>query len=149
MQLYYTTAAGRSTPLHDLSGYASTMRTHVEIGARLRALREASGLSLEQVARKVGCVKGTVQAAETGRSGPSVENLVKIAEAVGATLDVEISPRGAARSDLRWVEGLPERDQAFLRAIAERLPHASERDRRLALGQLDQDEPAQPAARAS
>jgi len=57
------------------------MKTN-EVGTRIRIARKNSGLTLEQLAEKVGVSTITFQRYETGRSSPSVVLLTEIASAV-------------------------------------------------------------------
>lgn len=49
-----------------------------EIGARLRAVREAHGLSQRELARRAGMTNGTISLIEQDRNSPSVASLKKI-----------------------------------------------------------------------
>ena len=53
-----------------------------EIGTKIRTERKKGGLTLEQLARKVGISAITLQRIETGKSSPSVIVLYQIANAV-------------------------------------------------------------------
>lgn len=57
-------------------------------GARLRRMREAKNLTLQQVADKVGCTKAYIWELEM-REGqrPSAERVQKIAQALGVTME--------------------------------------------------------------
>jgi transcriptional regulator with XRE-family HTH domain len=57
-----------------------------EIGAKIRAERKKRGLSLEQLARKVGISPITLQRIEVGKSSPSVVLLSEIANAVDRSI---------------------------------------------------------------
>ncbi len=56
------------------------------IGARLRAVRHAGGLTLQQVAHKTGLTPSAISQIERGLSNPSVGSLKAIADALGTTL---------------------------------------------------------------
>lgn len=56
------------------------------IGARLRAVRQAGGLTLQQVAHKTGLTPSAISQIERGLSNPSVGSLKAIADALGTTL---------------------------------------------------------------
>jgi len=60
-----------------------TGATDVRIGARLRAARLGSGLTIEKVADAAGLTKGYVSRLERDQVSPSVASLVAICEAVG------------------------------------------------------------------
>lgn len=53
-------------------------RDRPEIGARLRAVREAHGLSQRELARRSGLTNGTVSLIEQDKNSPSVASLKKI-----------------------------------------------------------------------
>lgn len=97
------------------------MDVRTEVGATLRRLREARGLSLEQLARRVGLGKTGVQAIESGRSGAPLDRLQALASALGASLVVEVrAPEAAAleRALQAAVEALPEERRALLLRVA-------------------------------
>lgn len=56
------------------------------VGAALRALRRARGLSLQQVAASTGLSIGLISQVERGLSSPSVRALRALAEALGVTV---------------------------------------------------------------
>lgn len=60
-----------------------TGTTDVRIGARLRAARLASGLTIEKVADAARLTKGYVSRLERDQVSPSVASLVALCEAVG------------------------------------------------------------------
>lgn len=55
-------------------------------GPRLRAEREAAGLTLEQVAVSVGLTASAVYGFETGRFRPSAATLGRLADALGVSV---------------------------------------------------------------
>ena len=57
------------------------------IGERLRELRKAKGLTIEQVAKMFSCSKGAWSNYERGRRIPSAEYLDLIATEFGVTID--------------------------------------------------------------
>jgi transcriptional regulator with XRE-family HTH domain len=56
------------------------------IGSRLRSLRKIQGLSLKQVAEKVGCTPSYLSMVENDKLDPSASRLKKIADALGSTI---------------------------------------------------------------
>lgn len=52
---------------------------------QLRAIRKASGMSLDEVADAIGMSKQAVQAWESGRNAIKSDNLLKLSEALGCT----------------------------------------------------------------
>ena len=59
--------------------------TAVGIADRLRALREAKGLSQTDLAHQAGIDRKTVNRIENGHYSPSMDTLVYLAEALGST----------------------------------------------------------------
>jgi transcriptional regulator with XRE-family HTH domain len=59
----------------------------VQVGAALRAVREARGLSLREVARRVGVSPSFVSQVETGKANPSVGTLYALVGVLGTSLD--------------------------------------------------------------
>ncbi|QVI27350.1 helix-turn-helix transcriptional regulator [Mycolicibacterium neoaurum] len=70
------TGAGRA-------GVSERRRRYV--GSRITRLREARGLSLEELAQRVGLLAGVMKAVESGRRGVTFECLIDIANALGVT----------------------------------------------------------------
>lgn len=72
------------------------------IGAPLRAARERLGLSLRELARRVGVTASHISLIETGKSKPSVETLYRIAGELRLSIDELLAqtpaPRPAAAS---------------------------------------------------
>jgi transcriptional regulator with XRE-family HTH domain len=70
------------------------------IAARMRALREERGLSLQEVASRAGIAKSHVWEIEQGRSrNPTIATTVGIARALGVSLDY-LAGLTTARPDL-------------------------------------------------
>jgi DNA-binding XRE family transcriptional regulator len=57
------------------------------IGKRLRATREAAGLSMDELAEKVGMSKTGLWQIEVGRSEPMARTIVSLAIILGVTTD--------------------------------------------------------------
>lgn len=57
-----------------------------DVGARLRQLREAAGLSQRQLARQAGVTNGTISLIEQNRTSPSVSSLRKVLSGLPTTL---------------------------------------------------------------
>jgi transcriptional regulator with XRE-family HTH domain len=79
------------------------------LGARLRAERERSGLTLRELARRLEVSPSLVSQIETGKSQPSVRTLYAIVSELGISLDELFAP----------ADGLPGRAPSTLRAAAE------------------------------
>jgi transcriptional regulator with XRE-family HTH domain len=62
-------------------------RAEIDLGARLRAERMRAGLSLRELARRLGLTASAVSQFETGKSKPSVGTLFEIVELLGVSLD--------------------------------------------------------------
>jgi transcriptional regulator with XRE-family HTH domain len=58
-----------------------------DVGARLRAQRERSGVGLRELARRLGVSPSAISQIETGRSRPSVSTLYAIVSELGMSLD--------------------------------------------------------------
>jgi DNA-binding XRE family transcriptional regulator/mannose-6-phosphate isomerase-like protein (cupin superfamily) len=75
------------------------------LGARLRAERERSGLTLRELARRLEVSPSLVSQIETGKSQPSVRTLYAIVTELGISLDELFAPAdgpaGRARVTLR------------------------------------------------
>lgn len=59
----------------------------VNLGARLREVRMASGMSLREVARQLGVSPSFVSQLENGKSQPSVATLYSLAQLLGVSID--------------------------------------------------------------
>jgi len=90
----------------------------VNFGERLRALRQAKGLTQQQLALQLGLSKSIVSSYENGFRYPSYEVLIKMASVFSTTTD---SLLGVGHRALLDISGLPERDQQILTALVERL----------------------------
>lgn len=67
----------------------------------LRQARLSAGLSLRELALRAGTSHATLSAYEQGRKTPSVTTFLRILDACGQAVDVELSPR------IRAADGLP------------------------------------------
>ena len=65
---------------------AAGKETETEVGARLRVLRTARGLSLRALAESAGVTAGALSQIENAKNSPSVSTLKKILAALGLTL---------------------------------------------------------------
>lgn len=57
------------------------------MGERIRAAREQSGLTLEQLASRAGLTKGFLSDVENDKRNISVHNCLRVAEALKVSLD--------------------------------------------------------------
>lgn len=70
----------------------------IEIGNRLKTLREARNLSQRELARRAGLPNATISAIELGRSSPSISSLKRILDAFPITLTdffADVEQRGS------------------------------------------------------
>ena len=58
----------------------------MKIGEKIRRVRTAQGLTLRQVAQKVGLTRAAISQIERDRSNPSIGSLKAIADALGITM---------------------------------------------------------------
>lgn len=72
---------------------------HEDVGPRLRARREEQGLSLRELARRLGISPSAVSQIETGKSRPSVSTLYSIVTELGMSLDELFSGEPGADAD--------------------------------------------------
>ena len=63
------------------------MSDPVQIGERIRAARQARGITQEQLAEEVGVSRSAVAQWETGRAGQLTGNLSRIAEVLGVGIE--------------------------------------------------------------
>lgn len=73
------------------------------LGERIRTCRQQAGMSQEKVAELVGISRQSVTKWETNRSAPSTENLFKLAEIFGTTVDL-LLPEKAADEESNTIE---------------------------------------------
>jgi transcriptional regulator with XRE-family HTH domain len=76
----------------------ATERSEVDLGIRLRAERLRAGISLRELARRLGLTPSAISQFETGKSRPSVGTLFEIVEQLGVSLDDMLKPASAARA---------------------------------------------------
>jgi len=89
------------------SGVANHEEVLQDIGRRIRALRLARGLTLQQAAERAGITPSLLSQVERCRANPSLGSLIAIASAVGApmtALFADIDPPPAVSPVVRWHE---------------------------------------------
>lgn len=74
---------------------------HDEVGQELRAHREARGLSLRELARRLSISPSALSQIETGKSRPSVSTLYSIVSELGISLDELFGGREAPVTPVR------------------------------------------------
>jgi transcriptional regulator with XRE-family HTH domain len=73
-------------------GQRRSTRDHPPVGERLRAERQAHGLSLRDLAERLGVSASLISQIETGRARPSVSTLYALAAELGVSLDDLLFP---------------------------------------------------------
>lgn len=58
----------------------------MDFGARIKQLREAAGLSQNELARRAGLAQSGLSYLESGAKGPSIDTLLRICSALGLSL---------------------------------------------------------------
>lgn len=58
-----------------------------QVGARIREIRQHIGLTQAEVAEKLGIAKQSVTNYESGKTDPSIRNLIALASVLGVTTD--------------------------------------------------------------
>src|SRR6478672_980577 len=98
----------------------------IDVGARLKHVRELHGLSQRELARRAGVTNGLISLIEQNRVSPSVSSLKKVLDGIPMsladffTLDLGTSPQVFFASDELPVMG--DRDVTF-RLVAARRPN--------------------------
>ena len=89
------------------------------LGENLQKLRKASGLSQDEVARKLYLSRQSVSKWENGQAEPGVENLKKLSRLYGVTIDelVGNTPEAGDSEEDRW----PQAADLFSLAVSARL----------------------------
>jgi transcriptional regulator with XRE-family HTH domain len=78
----------------------SRTRTEKRVARQLREARIAAGLSLRELAERAGTSHATLAAYEQGRKMPSAATFLRILEAAGFAVDIELSPRIRVRDGI-------------------------------------------------
>src|SRR5215831_7538288 len=69
---------------------------NVNVGSLIRRERQKQGLSLRELARRVGISASMLSQVETGRTRPSVSTIYAIATELGLSIDALLSDDGGA-----------------------------------------------------
>jgi transcriptional regulator with XRE-family HTH domain len=98
------------------------------VGTRIRALRRARGLTQDELASLCGVSRSAVAQWETDRAGQLRENISRIADALGASIEHLIqgssstdSATGDELAMLRLYQACDAEDRAFLLRTAHKL----------------------------
>jgi ribosome-binding protein aMBF1 (putative translation factor) len=74
------------------------LRRAFALGEQVRALREAAGLSQQQLGQRIGTSQSAIARLETAVVEPKLDTLRRIGEALDAELVVELKPRPPGRT---------------------------------------------------
>jgi transcriptional regulator with XRE-family HTH domain len=100
-----------------------------EIGARLRTIRKARGMTQTQLAKALGTQQTAVSQVEIGNRGLTVQQVVKLAKAMKVSTDAILGPSNGTNEELlpndrrlirrlQQIEKLPKAEkQALLKTI--------------------------------
>lgn len=94
------------------------------ISRSLRRERETAGISVSELARRAGVSKATVSQLESGSTGPSVETLWAIADALGLPFAAFVEERVSAPTLIRAGEhaGVPSAAAPYLATLIAACP---------------------------
>jgi transcriptional regulator with XRE-family HTH domain len=78
-----------------------------DIGLRVRALRAADGLTLDQLAERSGVSRAMLSRIERGESSPTAQLLNRVCSGLGVTLSTLFAPAATERSPLSRLADQP------------------------------------------
>lgn len=81
----------------------------LQLARQVKNLREARHLSQADLAAKVGTKQPAIARIESGRGMPRLDFLQRIADALGARLDVKLAPTSMVTSNVGPFDRLPRR----------------------------------------
>lgn len=128
--------------------------TAQELISTFARLRQERGLSMAQLARKVGLTAGQINNVEKGHNGTTPERLEDWARALGYRLDLRLVPAGANEAVAEAVTSatalLSPEQMALVADFAALLPRLTEREQRVWRAELQalRDEPATSSSSA-
>ena len=93
----------------------------VDCSEKLRALRDARGLTQLQVANRIGVSKAMVSAYETASKAPSIEVLIRLSRLFGVSVDYLV---GVDAPKMLDVSKLDEGSIALIAALVKKLTDA-------------------------
>jgi len=76
-------------------GLEAGRRPPIDVGARIKALRQKRQLSLRELAALLGCSASFLSRVETNKSSPSLRQLEGVSEALGTTVEELIGPQSS------------------------------------------------------
>lgn len=82
-----------------VSGNSSVLQLHLllQLGGRLRRLRKSQGLSMVEMASRVGISRSTLRAVEAGDPTPSIGTYLRVMSAAGIVGDLALLADGVMR----------------------------------------------------
>lgn len=89
----------------------------IYFGEKLKALRIEKGLTQQQIAEKIGLVKGSISAYEQSAKYPSIDVLIKLCEMFGVSADYLLGLSDSIEYNLSTLTD--EQTQTVMRIIAE------------------------------
>lgn len=89
----------------------------IYFGEKLKALRIEKGLTQQQIAEKIGLVKGSISAYEQSAKYPSIDVLIKLCEMFGVSADYLLGLSDSIEYNLSTLTD--EQTQTVMRVIAE------------------------------
>ena len=101
-----------------------------DVGQRLRAIRLEHGVSQIELAKALGTYQTTISAIERGVRGLTLQQAVRMADALGASPDDILGPRKDPRDATRL------KDRRFVRRL-EKIAHLPKRDQQALLRTID------------
>jgi len=94
--------------------------TSVEVGSRLKELREARNISMRALATKSGLSANALSMIERGKTSPSVSTLYKLADAMGISITAFFGS-DADRKQIVFIKSDERTRMAFTRGVFEAL----------------------------
>lgn len=89
----------------------------IYFGEKLKALRIEKGLTQQQIAEKIGLVKGSISAYEQSAKYPSIDVLIKLCDLFGVSADYLLGLSDSIEYNLSTLTD--EQTQTVMRIIAE------------------------------
>ena|SRR5579871_872980 len=103
-------------------GHRSPSKIELVVGGRLRSIRQSKGLSLSEVARRVGSAPASLSRLEAGQRSPTIASLDGLARALGVPITSFFEPSSSSDGDspAEWTRleaRLRGRSAAYLRSV--------------------------------